>query len=105
MVVSLFEYIWSDLPAQIAIDTRVIDKEIARDVLRIRAVCISHKNILGKEPQKSTKGIEKFVLFGFCGYWFPFLQEGIDLRNTTPMPFLSQIRGQPGTHDAPHLFQ
>src|SRR5215471_6127054 len=55
MIESLFEYIWSDLPAQIAIDTRVIDKEIARDVLRIRAVCISHKNILGKELQKKHK--------------------------------------------------
>jgi hypothetical protein len=106
MIESFFEYIWSDLPAQIAIDTRVIDEEIARDVLRICALCISHKNILGKEPQKSTKGIEKFVLL--ARLWLLvslFLQEGINLRNTAPMPFLSQIRGQPGTHDVPHLFQ
>ena len=37
---------WRDLPAEIAVDARVVDKEIARGVLRIRALRIGHTLIV-----------------------------------------------------------
>ena len=45
----ILEYRGRDLPAQIAVDTCVIDKEVARHVLGISTLWISHLSILDRK--------------------------------------------------------